>query len=76
MINLFNGGRGNAGGRTRPIGKFPLTEQILSAYPWPTDDVSRIIKSMWAPWPGYAVDPNTLNTKPLALNPKAQTLTP
>merc|ERR1712216_184403 len=57
MINLFDGGRGNAGARTRPIGKFPLTEEILSAYPWPTDDVPRIIKSMWAPWPGYAVDP-------------------
>ena len=27
-------------------------------YPWPPQDVPLIIKSMWAPWPGYSVSPS------------------
>ena len=34
LINLFNGGRGAEGSPIMPIGKFPLTPQILSTYDW------------------------------------------
>ena len=61
LVNLNDGGRGNEGNPIEPIpmtGKrngFPLNHTILSAYPWPAFMLDPIIKSMWAPWPGYAV---------------------
>eukprot|EP00038_Savillea_parva_P004098 m.134068 g.134068 ORF g.134068 m.134068 type:complete len:869 (-) comp11373_c0_seq7:124-2730(-) len=58
LINLANGGRGNEGSPIRPIGKFPLTPAIVTVYPWPAEEVPKIIASMWAPWPGYAVPPS------------------
>ena len=39
----------------------PLTSQRLLAgnAAWPRQDLDRIIASIWAPWPGYYVDPMT-----------------
>ena len=58
LLNLMDAGRGGTGARDppRPIGKFPLTPAILGTYDWPANETQRIISSMWAPWPGYAVN--------------------
>ena len=61
LANLFDGGRGSEGHRIAPIGKFPLTPKVLSAYDFYAPDIPRIIRSMWAPWPGYAVPPSKWN---------------
>merc|ERR1711862_1039930 len=48
LINLCDGGRGNEAHPIKPIGSFPLTSSVVLKYPWPDEEVPKIIKSMWA----------------------------
>lgn len=58
FINLCDTGRGNEGKPIEPIARFPLTKDVVSIYDWPQDEIPKVIESMWAPWPGYAVPPS------------------
>lgn len=58
LINICDTGRGNEGNPIKPIGHFPLTKDVVSFYDWPEAEVAKVIQSMWAPWPGYAVPPS------------------
>ena len=66
LFNLADTGRGYEGKPIRPLSPCSaaqcdsnrITPKIVAEYPWPPYEIPKVIRSMWAPWPGYAVPPS------------------
>ena len=59
FVSTLNMGRGGAGhGRpsVRPIHPLLNSSQVrASGLPWSSEQVDEIVRTVWAPWPGYYV---------------------
>eukprot|EP00928_Gymnodinium_smaydae_P011500 TRINITY_DN14234_c0_g1_i3.p1 TRINITY_DN14234_c0_g1~~TRINITY_DN14234_c0_g1_i3.p1 ORF type:complete len:932 (+),score=66.71 TRINITY_DN14234_c0_g1_i3:409-2796(+) len=72
LFNLVETGRAGIGKHCQasPITPFPLTPKSIGNYDFSKSDIHAIIKSEWAPWPGYYVNPRCWNLLVEADGPK------